>query len=56
MPWCIGLIVILAGMIFFGFWRWASSFGVSLGLDLIALVLMPVVYLVLMYLTLTSQE
>jgi len=56
MPWYIGLIVILAGVIFVGYRMWASSCGVSLGLELIVLAVMPVVYLVLMYLTLTSQE
>jgi len=56
MPWSIGLVIILAGVIFVGYRMQASNCGISLGLELIVLAVMPAVYLVLMYLTLTSQE
>lgn len=55
-PWYIGLVIILAGVIFVGYRMYASNCGVSLGLEMIVLAIMPIVYLVLMYLTLTSQE
>ncbi|GAB4351745.1 MAG: hypothetical protein Kow0026_08950 [Oricola sp.] len=56
MPWYIGLIIILAGVIFIGYRMWSTDCGMSPGLGLIVLAVMPAVYLVLMYLTLTSQD
>lgn len=55
-PWFIGLLVILAGVIFVAYRMQSSNCGISLGLEFIVLAVMPAVYLVLMYLTLTSQD
>lgn len=55
-PWYIGLIIILLGVVFVGYRMWSSNCGISLGLEFLVLAIMPVVYLVLMYLTLTSQD
>jgi SNF family Na+-dependent transporter len=55
-PWYIGLLIILAAVIFVGYRMWATECGVSIGLELIVLAVMPIVYIVLMYLTLTSQK
>ncbi|QKV17515.1 hypothetical protein [Oricola thermophila] len=55
-PWFIGLAVILAAVIFVGYRMHASNCGISMGLELIVLGVMPVVYLALMFLTLESQE
>lgn len=55
-PWYVGLAIILAGVFFVGYRMHASNCGISLGLEFIVLAIMPVVYLVLMYLTLTSQK
>jgi hypothetical protein len=55
-PWYAGLIIILAAVIFVGYRMWASGCGISPGLEFIVLAVMPAVYLVLMYLTLTSQK
>ena len=51
-----GGAVILAAVIFVGYRMWATECGVSIGLELIVLAVMPAVYIVLMYLTLTSQK
>lgn len=55
-PWYVGLIIILAAVAFVGYRMWSSNCGVSVGLEFIVLAVMPAVYLVLMYLTLTSQQ
>ncbi|QKV17623.1 hypothetical protein [Oricola thermophila] len=55
-PWFVGLLVILAGVVFVAYRMQASNCGISLGLEFIVLAVMPAVYLVLMYLTLTSQD
>ncbi len=54
-PWYIGLAVILAAVVFVGL-RMSSSGCAPVGIEIGVLVVVPVVYLVLMYLTLTSQE
>ena len=54
-PWYIGLVVILAAVVFVGF-RMSASGCAPVGIATGVLVVVPVVYLVLMYLTLTSQE
>lgn len=56
MPWFIGLAIILAAVIFVGYQMQVSNCGISPGLSFIVLAIMPAVYLVLMYITLTSQE
>lgn len=46
----------MAAVIFVGYRMWESECGVSIGLELIVLAVMPIVYIVLVYLTLTSQK
>ena len=55
-PWYVGLIIILAAVGFVGYRMWSTNCGITPGLGLLVLAVMPAVYLVLMYLTLTSQE
>ncbi len=56
-PWLIGLGVILAALAYAGWEIVSGGCGATPAATLvIALVVMPVVYLGLMYLTLSSQE
>lgn len=55
MPWYIGLVVILAAVVFVGY-RMAASNCAPVPIELGVLVVVPVVYLVLMYLTFVSQK
>jgi hypothetical protein len=55
-PWYVGLAIILAAVVFVGYQMAASSCPAPIFLELGVLTVVPVVYLVLMYLTLTSQE
>ncbi|WP_372617146.1 hypothetical protein [Falsiroseomonas sp.] len=56
MPWYIGLVLILATLAFAG-WELASGgCGAPPAALVIALLVMPAVYIGLMYMTLTSQE
>jgi hypothetical protein len=54
-PWYIGLVVILASVIFVGY-RMLSNECAQISVELGVLVVVPLVYLILMYLTLVSQE
>lgn len=56
MPWYIGIGIILASVIFIGFRMWAGNCPAPAVVELGVLILIPLVYLVLMYLTLTSQD
>ncbi len=55
MPWYIGLAVIVAAVVFVGYEMFAGACPAPTILELGVLIVIPVVYLVLMYLTLTSQ-
>ncbi|MCC7427355.1 MAG: hypothetical protein IT557_10640 [Alphaproteobacteria bacterium] len=55
-PWYVGLAVILAAVAFIGYRMWAGNCPAPTILEAGVLILVPGVYLVLMYLTLTSQE
>ncbi len=54
-PWYIGLVVVIAAVIFVGY-RMSATACAPIGIDIGVLVVVPLVYIVLMYLTLTSQE
>ena len=54
-PWYIGLVVILAAVIFVGY-RMMTIECAQTPIEVGVLVVVPVVYLVLMYLTLVSQK
>lgn len=56
MPWYIGLAVIAACVIFVGIQMFATACPAPTILELGVLIVIPAVYLVLMYLTLTSQD
>lgn len=57
MPWMIGLVLILAALAYAAWEILSGGCGATPAATLvIALLVMPVVYLGLMYLTLTSQE
>lgn len=54
-PWYIGIIIILAGVIYVGYELFVVGCAAPTLIELGVLIVIPVVYLWLMYLTLTSQ-
>jgi hypothetical protein len=56
MPWTIGLVVILVAVAFAAWQLLSNGCAVPAPTLFVALGVMPAVYLVLMYMTLTSQE
>jgi hypothetical protein len=56
MPWTVGLVVILLAIAFAAWQLLSNGCAVPPVTLFVALGIMPAVYLVLMYLTLTSQE
>jgi hypothetical protein len=55
-PWYIGIVIILAAVIFVGYQMWATSCPAPTIIEIGVLTVIPIVYLVLMYLTLISQK
>jgi hypothetical protein len=55
-PWYIGLLIILAAVIFVGYRMWAGNCPAPTIIEVGVLTVIPVVYLALMYLTFVSQE
>jgi hypothetical protein len=56
-PWYIGIVIILAAVGYVGYQMLVvPGCAVPAALGLVILIVIPVVYLVLMYLTLTSQD
>jgi hypothetical protein len=55
-PWYIGLLVIVAAVIFVGYRMWAGSSPATTIIEVGVLTVIPVVYVVLMYLTFMSHE
>jgi hypothetical protein len=55
-PWYIGIIIILAAVIFVGYQMWATSCPAPTAIEIGVLTVIPIVYLVLMYLTFVSQK
>ena len=56
MPWYVGIFIVLASVIFVGYEMYATGCAADTPISLALLVVIPVVYLGLMYLTLSSQE
>lgn len=56
MPWYIGIVIILAAVIWVGYQMWATSCPAPGFIEIGVLTVIPIVYLVLMYLTLVSQK
>lgn len=54
-PWIVGAVVIFMAVLFVGYGMWVTNCA-PLGIELGVLTVIPVIYLVLMYLTLVSQE
>ena len=55
-PWYVGIFVIFAAVIFVGYRMWAGNCPAPTIIEVGVLTVIPIVYLVLMYLTFTSQE
>ncbi len=55
-PWYIGMAIVLAAVMFVGWRMWAGNCPAPTFVEIGVLVVIPVVYLVLMYLTLVSQD
>jgi len=56
MPWYIGIAIILAAVTYVGYQMFYVGCPAPLAVELGVLVVIPVVYLTLMYLTFTSQD
>jgi hypothetical protein len=55
-PWYIGIVIILAAVAFIGYQMWATGCPAPTIIEIAVLTVIPVVYFVLMYLTLVSQK
>ncbi|MHB1208006.1 MAG: hypothetical protein ACYCZX_20745 [Rhodospirillaceae bacterium] len=53
--WFIGLVFIIGGVAFVGWKMHSTQCGIPIGAALVVLIVMPVIYAALMYLTLKSQ-
>lgn len=56
LPWYIGIAIVLLAEIYVGYQMFVVGCPAPVLLELAVLVVIPVVYLTLMYLTFTSQE
>ncbi len=56
LPWYIGIAIVIPAVIYVGYQLRASDCTVPTPAVFLVLVAIPIVYLVLMYLTLTSQR
>jgi hypothetical protein len=56
MPWYIGIVIILAAVIWVGYQMWATSCPAPTFIEIGVLTVIPVVYFALMYLTFVSQK
>jgi hypothetical protein len=55
-PWYIGIAIVLAAVIFVGYQMWSGSCPAPTIIEIGVLTVIPVVYLILMYLTFVSQK
>jgi polyferredoxin len=55
-PWYIGLAIVVAAVLFVGYRMTAGNYPAPTIVELGVLTVVPIVYLVLMYLTFVSQE
>ncbi len=55
-PWYIGIVIVLLSVAFVGYRLWMSGCGGHPAVEIGVLLVVPLVYLALMYLTFTSQE
>jgi hypothetical protein len=56
LPWYIGLVVVILAIVYIGYQMFAGACPAPTAVELIVLLILPAVYLVLMYLTLISQK
>ena len=56
MPWYVGIFIVLASVAFVGYEMHVTGCAADTPISLALLVVIPLVYLGLMYLTLSSQE
>ncbi len=56
LPWYIGIVIVLLGVLYVGYLMFAGGCPAPTIVELGVLIVIPVVYLVLMYLTFISQE
>jgi len=56
LPWYIGIAIVFVAVIYVGYLMFAGGCPAPTIVELGILIVIPVVYLVLMYLTFTSQE
>jgi len=56
LPWYIGIVLVFAAVIYVGYQMWAGSCPAPTIIEIGVLTVIPIVYLVLMYLTLISQK
>jgi hypothetical protein len=56
LPWYIGLVLVFAAVIFVGYRMWSGNCPAPTIIEIGVLTVIPIVYLVLMYLTLISQK
>ena len=56
LPWYIGLVLVLAAVTFVGYRMWAGNCPAPTIIEIGVLTVIPIIYLVLMYLTFISQK
>lgn len=56
LPWYIGIVLVLAAVIFVGYRMWAGNCPAPTIIEIGVLTVIPIVYLGLMYLTFVSQK
>jgi hypothetical protein len=56
LPWYIGIVLVLGAVLFVGYRMWAGNCPAPTIIEIGVLTVIPIVYLVLMYLTLISQK
>lgn len=56
LPWYIGIVLVLAAVTFVGYRMWAGNCPAPAIIEIGVLTVIPIIYLVLMYLTLVSQK
>jgi len=56
MPWYIGLALVMAAILFVAYRMFSTGCQAPLFIEMLVLLVVPAVYLVLMYLTFVSQK
>jgi len=56
MPWYIGMLIVVSAVIYVGYQMYTADCTITAPVGFLVLLVIPIVYLTLMYLTLTSQD